>query len=209
MARRQKEKAQQTKEELMQSAARIFERKGFGAATIAEITDHAGYAKGSFYRCWKSKDEIFLDIMEARLREYRTLRQQKMDRAQNLDQMLNVLVDFLETIIDDENWSRVFLEFTIHAFGNKEVREKLNRSSYRLSTDLFSQILAPFIHDSAEAQKLGAFVIALFEGFLIQQFLESNVLSKQDLRQAILFLGHKFTTPFRAVQTDQNQNPCS
>jgi AcrR family transcriptional regulator len=209
MARRQQEKAQQTKEELMQSAVRIFERKGFGAATIAEITDHAGYAKGSFYRCWKSKDEIFLDIMEARLRAYRTLRQQKLDRARNLDQMLNVLVDFLETIIDDENWSRVFLEFTIHAFGNKEVREKLNRSSYRLSTDLFSQILAPFIQDSAEAQKLGAFVIALFEGFLIQQFLESNVLSKQDLRQAILFLGQKFTTPIRAEETGQNRTPFS
>ncbi|MFO7803822.1 MAG: TetR/AcrR family transcriptional regulator [Desulfovermiculus sp.] len=193
MARRQQEKAQQTKQELMHSAGRIFERRGFGAATIAQITDHAGYAKGSFYRYWKSKDDIFLAIMEARLRAYRDLRKQGISQAKNLDQMLHVLVDFLETIIDDENWSKVFLEFTIHAFDNKEVKNKLNRSNYRLSTDLFSQILAPFIQDSQKAQKLGALVIALFEGFLIQQFLETDVLHKEDLRRTILFLGQKFS----------------
>lgn len=195
MARRQQEKAQQTKQELMHSAACIFEHRGFGAATIAQITGHAGYAKGSFYRYWRSKDDIFLAIMEARLRAYRDLRKQGMSQANNLDQMLHVLVDFLETIIDDENWSKVFLEFTIHAFDNKEVKTKLNRSNYRLSTDLFSQILAPFIQDSQQAQKLGALVIALFEGFLIQQFLETNVLHKDDLRRTILFLGQKFSEP--------------
>ena len=192
MAQHQLEKSKQTKEELMQSAARIFERKGFTAATIAQITDHAGYAKGSFYRYWKSKDEIFLAIMEDRLREYRRLRQKGLDRAQNLDQMLDVLVDFLEAIIDDENWSWVFLEFTIHAFNNREVKKKLNQSDYRLSTDLFSRILSPFIHDSTQAQKLGALVIALFEGFLIQQILENNVLSKEDLREAVHLLGRKY-----------------
>lgn len=202
MARRQQEKSQQTREELMLSAEEVFGRKGFDAATIAEITDHAGYAKGSFYRYWKSKDDIFLAIMEARMREYRRSRQQGLEEASCLDDVLHVIVDFLETIIDDEQWSKVFLEFTIHAFGKDEIKKKLNRKSYRLSTELFSQILAPFIYPSAQTRKLGAVVIAVFEGFLIQQFLNTNMLSKDDLRQTILFLGHQFLQPTPSLRKE-------
>ena len=188
MARKQKEKSQQTARELMDSATEIFGRKGFSQATIAEITDHAGYAKGNFYRYWKSKDEIFLDIMERRLREYRATRQEGLDKARDVQEVMSVIVDFLETIVDDENWSRVFLEFTMHAFGKDELKSKLNESNYRLSSQLFADIFSPFVDDRFTTQKLGALVTALFEGFLIQQALETRVLSKRDLRQAVLLL---------------------
>ena len=192
MARRQQEKSQQTREELIESALEIFGNKGFSAATIAEITENAGYAKGNFYRYWSSKDEIFLDIMEQRLRDYRASRQEGLQKANNVHEVMHVLVDFLETIIDDQNWSKIFLEFTIHAFGNEELKDKLNWSNFRLSTDLFAGIFSPFDVDTASAKKLGALVIALFEGFLIQQSLETRVLSKADLRSALLVLATHF-----------------
>ena len=190
MARKQQEKSQQTKDELMESAVQIIGTKGFSATTISEITDNAGYAKGNFYRYWSSKDDIFLNIMERRLREYRASRKEGLAKAKNVDDVMQVVVDFLETIIDDENWSRVFLEFTIHAFGNQELKSKLNRSSYRLSTDLFAQMFAPFTDDVQGMHKLGALVTALFEGFLIQQALETRVLTKADLRWAFLILAN-------------------
>lgn len=190
MARKQQEKSRQTKDELMESAVQIIGTKGFNATTISEITDNAGYAKGNFYRYWSSKDDIFLNIMEKRLRDYRASRRDGLARARNVDDVMQVVVDFLETIIDDENWSRVFLEFTIHAFNNQELKSKLNRSNYRLSTDLFAQMFAPFTDDVQGMQKLGALVTALFEGFLIQQALESKVLTKEDLRAAFLVLAN-------------------
>jgi AcrR family transcriptional regulator len=174
----------------MESAVQIIGTKGFNATTISEITDNAGYAKGNFYRYWSSKDDIFLNIMEKRLRDYRASRRDGLARARNVDDVMQVVVDFLETIIDDENWSRVFLEFTIHAFNNQELKSKLNRSNYRLSTDLFAQMFAPFTDDVHGMQKLGALVTALFEGFLIQQALESKVLTKEDLRAAFLVLAN-------------------
>ncbi len=185
MAWKQKEKSQQTKHELMESAVLVFGQKGFTASTIAEITEKAGYAKGNFYRYWKSKDDIFLDIMEKRLREYRASRQEGLLRARNAQEALDVLIDFLETIIDDENWSKVFLEFTTYAFNNQDLKQKLNRSNYRLSSDLFSEILAPFTANQKECKKLGALVTALFDGYLIQMALETKVLQKNDLREAI------------------------
>lgn len=185
MAWKQKEKSRQTKNELMDSAVQVFGRKGFAASTIAEITENAGYAKGNFYRYWKSKDDIFLDIMEKRLREYRASRQQGLQSAGSVQEALDVLIDFLESIIDDQNWSKVFLEFTTHAFSKQELKQKMNKSNYRLSSDLFSELLAPFTANNQECKKLGALVTALFDGYLIQMALETRVLSKQDLRFAI------------------------
>jgi AcrR family transcriptional regulator len=192
MGTKQREKSLRTRDELMEQAVAVFCRKGFEQATIAEITREAGYAKGSFYRHWGSKDEAFLDIMEERLWAYRAQRQRGLERAENAEQVLHVVMDFLETIIDDTAWSRVVLEFTTHAFGSDELKRKLNQSSYRLNTSLFADIFAPFVTDRETTRKLGALVTALFEGFLIQQFLETGVLDKKDLREAVLILARSF-----------------
>lgn len=191
MAWKQKEKSKQTQNELMESAVSVFGNKGFAASTIAEITETAGYAKGNFYRYWKSKDDIFLDIMEKRLQEYRNSRQEGLQKAKSAEEALDVLIDFLESIINDENWARVFLEFTIHAFSSSELKSKMNKSNYRLSSELFSELLSPFIVNSSECRKLGALVTALFDGYLIQMFLETNVLSKKDFRTAIHILARE------------------
>ena len=188
MGGKQREKSLQTRDELMQQAVELFCRKGFKQATIAEITGEAGYAKGNFYRYWRSKDEVFLDIMEERLRAYRARRREGLERAENAEQAIQVIMDFLETIIDDTAWSRVVMEFTTHAFASPELKHKLNQSDYRLNTALFADLLAPFVADRDSSRKLGALVTALFEGFLIQQFLQTGVLGKRDLREAVLVL---------------------
>ncbi|ACV69129.1 TetR/AcrR family transcriptional regulator [Desulfohalobium retbaense] len=188
MGKRQQEKSQQTQHELMDAALELFRANGFQHTSIAEITDHAGYAKGNFYRHWKSKSELFLNIMAERLQYYRGQREPALEKAQSVEDVTEIVLCFLETIIDDASWYKVFLEFTVHAFDNAEVRHKLNDSEYRLSSDLFTQLFAPFISDHASARKLGALVTALFEGFLIHNALETQVLDKEDLRQAILVL---------------------
>ena len=188
MARRQQEKSQQTREELMASAVTLFGRKGFVNTSIAEITKGAGYAKGNFYRYWKSKDDLFLAIMKERMGAYRRARQGALARADSLETVLNVLLDFLETIIDDENWSKIFLEFTIHASRSDGLREELNSGEHRLSPDLFAELIGPHKTSSFSPKKLGGLTTALFEGYLIQSILGMGVLDRQDLRKAILML---------------------
>lgn len=176
----------ETHDELRASAVHLFGEKGFNATTISEITDHAGYAKGNFYRYWKSKDDLFLNIMEEKYQLYRARRVESLNRASSMDDVIAVIIDFLEQILDDGKWARVFLEFTIHAAGNEDVRSELNRGFYRLSSDLFADIVSPHREElTYSSKKLGGIVTALFEGFLIQMLLGSTVIDKEDLRQAI------------------------
>ncbi|TYT75416.1 TetR/AcrR family transcriptional regulator [Desulfobotulus mexicanus] len=202
MPTKQQLKSRQTQEELMAAAIRIFGEKGYSAATIAEITDYAGYAKGNFYRYWKSKDELFLDIMQARMQQHREERQNRLQETRDGESALEVLVDFLEALIADDEWPKVFLEFTVQGSCDPEIRERLNNSIYRLSSDLFADILSPYSENYEELRKLGALVTAIFEGYLIQRRMGSEVLSLQDLRRAILTLGSPlFKQPQKPVKT--------
>jgi AcrR family transcriptional regulator len=188
MARKQKEKSKQTQDELMLAAVELFGEKGYVATTINEITKNAGYAKGNFYRYWNSKDELFLSIMEKRLKKYRLSRDESLENATSLEEVIGGIHDFLGTIIDDRNWSKVFLEFTIHASYDEKIKENLNKSVYRLSNDIFAEIVKDFVDSDFPPEKLGALNTALFEGFLIHNILGTDVLDKNDLRNAAITL---------------------
>lgn len=195
MARRQQEKSRQTKEELLVCAMRLFGEKGFAATTISEITKAAGYAKGSFYSHWPGKDDIFLEILERKMDQYRRDRSKKIQKASSFEEVFHVIWDFLESIMDDMNWSKVFLEFTIHASRDERLQTELNRSKYRLSNDIFSKLLGDFVCTDVPPEKIGSLNTALFEGFLIQNVLQTNVLDREDIRRAALLLARAHCFP--------------
>ena len=188
MARKQQEKSLQTQRELLESAKKLFATKGFMATTIAEITDGAGYAKGNFYRHWPSKDEIMLEIIAQKMQSYRQIRDRALRDAQSLEEVMNQILDFLEGMIDDRNWISVFLEFTIHASRNPELRAQLNQSVYRLSDDIFEDIAGPYVQGGYAARKIGALNTALFEGFLIHCLLGTDTIDRVDFRRAAMRL---------------------
>jgi AcrR family transcriptional regulator len=188
VARKQQEKSLQTQRELLDSAEKLFAAKGFVATTVAEITSEAGYAKGNFYRHWQSKDEIMLAIIAIKMQSYRAMRDAALQDAQSLKEVMDRILDFLETMIDDRNWSSVFLEFTIHASRNEELRAQLNQSLYRLSNEIFEDIVAPYVTSGYPARKIGALNTALFEGFLIHSLLGTGTIEREDFRRAAMKL---------------------
>ncbi len=192
MARRQQEKSQQTQDELLETAVKLFGSKGFFATTVSEITAMAGYAKGSFYRHWASKDELMLCIIERKMHNYRLQRDKQLAKAKNLQETLEVIWDFLESIVADKNWARVFLEFAIYASRNEQLKAKLNEPEYRLSSNLFAKLVHKFIATDYPPEKLGALNTALFEGFLIHNILDTGILNNNDVKTAAIHLAlHK------------------
>lgn len=188
VARKQQEKSLQTQRELLESAEKLFARKGFLATTVAEITAGAGYAKGNFYRHWHSKDDIMLEIIAGKMQSYRRMRDNALRDAHNLEEVMTHILDFLETMIDDRNWCSVFLEFTIHASRNETLRNRLNQSIYRLSNAIFEDIVGPHVRGGCPARKIGALNTALFEGFLIHSLLGTNTIDRTDFRRAAMRL---------------------
>ncbi|WP_027722067.1 TetR/AcrR family transcriptional regulator [Maridesulfovibrio zosterae] len=188
MARKQQEKSRQTKQELMDAANELFGKKGFMETTVAEITKHAGYAKGSFYRHWASKDKLFLEIVEDKLTQYRNLRDDRLGKAASLEEVMNIIWDFLENIVRDHNWAKVFLEFTVYASRIPELREDLSLSQYRFSETVFANLIRNFIETDYPPEKIGAFNTVLFEGFMVQNALKTGVVDLTDVRETAINL---------------------
>jgi AcrR family transcriptional regulator len=63
MARITKEARAKVRQDLLTSAARHFAREGLGGANINRISLDAGYAKGTVYNYFSSKDELFEAVL--------------------------------------------------------------------------------------------------------------------------------------------------
>lgn len=54
------------KEKIIQSAVRLFMEKGYRATSIQDIADDCSIAKGSLYKFFESKEELFVSILKKR-----------------------------------------------------------------------------------------------------------------------------------------------
>jgi AcrR family transcriptional regulator len=94
--------------ELLEAARRVFAGKGFHAATVEDIADAAGVAKGTVYLYYKSKQEIYWAALEHGIKE--------------LHKEIQVRLESEET---PENKVRAFIEIKIRYF-------ELNRDFFRI-----------------------------------------------------------------------------
>jgi AcrR family transcriptional regulator len=210
MTTKQQEKSRQTMLELMTSASELFSRKGYTNTSVAEITKAAGYSKGIFYHHWESKDELFLKIVEQKLQEYRSTRDAKLEQAENLEEALRIIWNFLEHMVSDSNWAKVFLEFTVHAARSPELRKTIRQRQYRLSETIFAGLIRPFVTENYPAELMGALNTALFEGYMIHTALETGVLRLADVQDAAVHLAlrldSRHQTPANHINAQTSQD---
>lgn len=73
---RAKRARKKRRKELLDAATAVFARKGYWKASISDIIQAAGVARGSFYRYFQSKQQIFVAIVDQFRAEEKILVQQ-------------------------------------------------------------------------------------------------------------------------------------
>src|SRR5918996_3278353 len=59
-----KQRQEQTREDLVGAAARVFARRGYHKATVEEIAAEAGFSTGAVYSNFDGKEQLFLAIAD-------------------------------------------------------------------------------------------------------------------------------------------------
>jgi len=54
---------EQTTQRLLDAAQKLIARKGLDAASVENIAEAAGYSRGAFYSNFKSKDDLFIELL--------------------------------------------------------------------------------------------------------------------------------------------------
>ena len=111
---------------LLESATRIFARRGLAHASIEEVAQDAGFTKGAFYANFASKEELFLAMLDERFAE----RLAEIDRVLATEedperQTHRAGVDFVQYLSADPEWQRLFFEFAAHASRHEDFRQAL------------------------------------------------------------------------------------
>jgi AcrR family transcriptional regulator len=175
-----KEKQAHTRTCLMEAAARVFTKRGLQQASIDEVAEDAGYTKGAFYANFKSKEELFLAMLDERFAE----RLEEIDRVMSTsadvtDQAHEAGADFMRYVSADPEWQRLFFEFAAYAARNEEFRQELV-TRYRTLRDRIAQGLARRAEEAGvepplPVDQVALMTFAMANGVALERLLEPEL----------------------------------
>lgn len=151
----QAQRREETREQLLAAASRVFAERGFHAASLDAIAEEAGFSRGAVYYNFADKEQLFLELLDRRcaerardLREVftgdggdleRTGRQAQVASRQAFDAMSG-----------DPEWRALYLEFLAHAARDPAFREAFARRTDQMRSAL-DEIVAARAAPVAEA----------------------------------------------------------
>jgi AcrR family transcriptional regulator len=103
------------REQILTAAHGVFARRGFKDATVGDIADAAGIAKGTLYLYFKSKEEIYWAALNRGLDELHALTTSALERASGAHDQLHA---FIETKVRFFDGDREFFSIYFAEFGN-------------------------------------------------------------------------------------------
>src|SRR5438046_5347843 len=56
-----------TRAALLDAAARVFIERGFAGSSVEAISEAAGYTRGAFYAHFRTKEELFAELLQQRV----------------------------------------------------------------------------------------------------------------------------------------------
>jgi AcrR family transcriptional regulator len=122
-----KEKQAETRQRLLDAAEQVFLRRGLQGSSVEEIAAEAGFTRGAFYSNFKSKDELFVELLHARVYDrYAELAEQAQEQPGSPREQLRWGIERMREMYEGEDgkWLfRLWLECLTQATRDEEFRK--------------------------------------------------------------------------------------
>lgn len=106
----------QTRERLIETATRLFAAQGYGATSLRDIAEQAGYSQGAFYSNFNNKEALLLEMLRRHMATEATHLALLIGQEQRSpDQVLDGLEAWAKTLDQDINWSMLSIELQLQA----------------------------------------------------------------------------------------------
>jgi AcrR family transcriptional regulator len=187
-----KERQARTRSRLMRSAAKVFCKRGLHQASIDEVAEDAGYTKGAFYANFKSKEELFLAMLDERFAERLAEIESVASTDDALeDQARRAGADFARYVSADPEWERLFFEFAAYAARNDEFREELvtrYAAIRKRIADVFARRCEELgIEPPVPPERISQMTFAMANGYALEKLLEPDAVP-EDLYATMLVI---------------------
>ena len=155
------QKTRETRALLLQAAETIFARDGYEGAELGEIAALAGRTKGAIYAQFKSKEDIFLVLIEERTRVHRLEMEKVLAKSTTVDDNIAAVRNFYLELAEDQTWSLLILEFKLFAIRHPELKKRVQSLYAGLLSRKDEKRIAEIIGPAAAGKDAISRVIAI------------------------------------------------
>jgi AcrR family transcriptional regulator len=176
-----------TRRHLLEAAAVVFARDGFHGARLDDVAALAGFTKGAVYSNFTSKDDLFLALLDDRVDTQVAITTEVLEQGPHeREAQFPVIRELLHsTLLGDDGFAVLYLEFVLYARRNPAAREKLIASARRERSLIESMIgreqgnvdaVPPY-----PVRTLAEFSRALFNGMSLTRILDPEAITESTL----------------------------
>lgn len=191
----------QTREELLDAAARVFARRGFHGASVEAVSEEAGFSTGAVYSNFASKEELFLSLYEERIRRRRReLREVVEQSGGGRAGLASASASVGEVFQRERDWFLLYFEFSLHAARNPAFARRFRALREEGLTELADGLAEGLKHAGVESslgpRELAQAVRALSYGLALDRLVDTG--SGSDL-----LLGQVLELVFRGLRGEE------
>ena len=177
-SRRQKQ--EETRSSLLRSAAKLFCRHGLAGASVEDVAQDAGFTKGAFYSNFKSKEELFLVMMDEKFgAELERIDRLLAGTGEARDEANAAAEDFVRYVFSDPEWPRLYFEFVAYAARNEDFRQELatrHRALRARLTEVYERWSANFpARPPVPIADVAAMTDFMADGFLLDKLVDPEL----------------------------------
>lgn len=168
------QRSEETRTKIMESAIKLFSTNGFNKASVDDICEEAGISKGAFYHHFKSKQELFLALLDGWLAAIDSAIEASRDKTapETFTQMTEAFPYIFETAGEG---LPMFLEFWLQASRDKKIWEA-SIAPYRRYHKYFTSLIKKGVDEGSfievDPELTSRMIVSTAMGLLLQSLLD-------------------------------------
>ncbi len=168
------QRSEETRTKILESAIKLFSNSGFNKASVDDICVEAGISKGAFYHHFKSKQELFLALLDGWLQAVDNAIEASQDLSapETFTQMTTAFPYIFETAGDG---LPMFLEFWLQASRDKKIWEA-SIAPYRRYHKYFTSLIKKGVDEGSfvdvDPELASRMIVSTAMGLLLQSLLD-------------------------------------
>ena len=168
------QRSEETRAKIMEAAIKLFSTRGYNKASVDDICKEAGISKGAFYHHFKTKQALFLSLLDGWLEFVDNAIESTKDKTvpETFMQMTQAFPYIFETA--GENLP-MFLEFWLQASRDKKIWEA-GIAPYRRYHKYFTSLIKKGVEEGSfvevDPELASRMIVATAMGLLLQSLLD-------------------------------------
>jgi len=166
-----------TKENLIETAAKLFETKGYYATGLNEILAESGAPKGSlYYHFPKGKEQLALAAIHSEGEKIKSKVLTSLERIENpVDSVVSIIED-IATIIDSDQKTKdmTISLIALETYLTSEVLRNACLEIYTSLENIYAEKLIRSGMNKEDASKLGCVISEMIEGGITYSLVRKN-----------------------------------